>query len=449
MSAWLLDIKNWSQLPKRYGHDEDAMYRNKRNILFSQITLLGTIVGILHALTGLLGQNFVLPLMDFLMTAFVFLSYLINESGRHLTAKILLLSFLNIFFFFYSLVTPRELGIYVFYFPWVAVAALIFSHEEEFWRMFFIGLSALLLIVLFLSDFNLLASWRMVNIKPGGAFVFNIVTSILATAAFIYFMIHLSEASEKKLRKLTDEIRQKNSELQRTNEQLDRFVYSASHDIKLPIISIKGLTNLARIDCNDERALSYFSKIENQADKLGIFLLEMLEYTRNNRTGLRQEKVNLSTLVDEVIDGLSHLENAKKIEFRKFIRIEGEVILDRIRCMVILNNLISNAIKYHNYEIDNPWVKIMISRVGKSIQVMVADNGLGIHDQYKDKVFEMFFRAPSQAGGEAGQTSSSPVGSGLGLFIVKETVEKMNGKIMLSSKEGEGACFRIDLPLVA
>jgi len=105
--------------------------------------------------------------------------------------------------------------------------------------------------------------------------------------------------------------------------------------------------------------------------------------------------------------------------------------------MVILNNLVSNAIKYHNYSLTNPWVKIRISKVNDMIQVMVADNGLGINDEYKDKVFEMFFRA-----------SNSP-GSGLGLFIVKETVEKMNGKIMLSSREGEGACFRIDLPLVA
>ncbi len=444
MRTWLLDIKNWSQLAKRYGHDDDVMYRNKRNILFSQITLLGSIVGIIHALQGLMGENFVLPLMDFIMTAILFLSYLTNESGKHLVAKVLLLLFLNVFFFIYSLITPPEIGIYVFYFPWVAAAALIFNHDERFWRVFFIGMSVACLFVLFVTDFNLLANWRM-DIAPGRSFLFNITTSILITALFIYFMIHLSEGSEEKLRKLTAEIRQKNSELQQTNEQLDRFVYSASHDIKLPIISIKGLTNLARIDCHDEKALSYFSRIENQADRLGIFLLEMLEYTRNNRTGLRQEKVNLATLVDEVIEGLGHLENAKKIEFRKFIRIEGEVMLDRIRFMVILNNLVSNAIKYHNYEISNPWVKIMISRVGDTVQVLVADNGLGIHDQYKDKVFEMFFRAAD----EPGQTSGSPLGSGLGLFIVKETVEKMNGKIMLSSKEGEGACFRIDLPLVA
>jgi signal transduction histidine kinase len=438
MSTWLLDIKNWSKLPKRYGQDEEALYRNRRNILFSQITLLGCIVGILHSIEGLVDNNFVLTLLDFFMTTVAFLAYLVNESGRHRLAKIMLLLFLNLFCFFYSVITPREIGIYFFYFPWVAIAALIFNDDENFWRIFFITLSIALLVVLFISDFELLSAWRLKIILVSRALVFNVVISILLTALFIFFMIRLSEGSEEKLRLLTNEVRKKNAELQRSNEQLDRFVYGASHDIHLPIISIKGLTHLAGIDCEDPKAQGYFTKIEKQTDKLGTFLLEMLEYTRNIKTGIKPEKVNIASLVDDVIDGLSNLENARRIEFRKFIRLEEDVRIDRVRFMVIMNNLISNAIKHHNYDNENPWVKIMISKVNNNIQVMVADNGHGIHEEYKDKIFEMFFRA-----------SSSPLGSGLGLFIVKETVEKMNGRIMLSTTEGEGACFRIDVPLVA
>jgi len=438
MSTWLLDIKNWSQLPKRYGHDEEALYRHKRNILFSQITLVGCIVGMLQALQGLVDKNFALTILDFMIAIFAFASYLVNESGRHRTAKIMLLSFLNIFFFFYSLITPREIGIYFFYFPWVVIAALIFNDEENFWRVFFISLSVALLVVLFISNFDLLSMWRLNNLVIDRVFVFNVVASILLTAIFIFLMIHLSEGSEQKLRLLTKEVRKKNAELQRSNEQLDRFVYSASNDIRLPIISIKGLTHLAAIDCDDQKARAYFTKIEKQTDKLGLFLLEMIEYTRNNRTSIKPEKVNLSSLVDDVIESLSNLENAGRIEFKKFIRLDKDVNIDRVRFMVIVNNLISNAIRHHNYAIQNPWVKIMISKVDNNIQVMVADNGHGINEEYKDKIFEMFFRA-----------SDSPLGSGLGLFIVKETVEKMNGKIMLSTAEGEGACFRIDVPLVA
>jgi signal transduction histidine kinase len=438
MREWFLNVNNWSRLPKRYGHNEEALYRNKRNILFSRIVLIGSLVGIAHAIEGMSGRHYFSPLVDLLMTAVLFVGYYINESGKHLTAKVLLLSFVNIFFFFYSLTSPRDAGIYVFYFPLVAAAALIFSNEERSWRLFFISMSVVFLLVLFISDFNLPAEWRLTNIASGRPLVFNVAASILITAIFIYFMLQLNEASERRLHKLAAEIRQKNTELQQSNEQLDRFVYSASHDIKLPIIAIKGLTHLATIDCPDPKALIYFSRIENQADKLSAFLLEMLQYTRNSKTSVRLEKVNLHELVDEVIDNLSNLENARRIEFKKFIRIEGSVMVDRVRFMVIMNNLISNAIKFHNYDISNPWVKVMISKVNDKMQVMIADNGLGINEEHKEKVFEIFFRA-----------SNSAFGSGLGLFIVKETVEKMNGKIMLSSTEGEGACFRIDLPLVA
>jgi len=438
MREWLLDVKNWSRLPRRYGHDDEAMYRHKRNILFSQIVLVGGIVGIVHAIEGLLERSFPLPFLDFFMTAMLFISWYLNESGKHLIAKVLLLSFLNIFFFFYSLITPREIGIYVFYFPWVAAAALIFSSEERFWRLLFISLSVAFLMTIFIFDISLLSNLKFDYTETARPFVFNVVMSLLVTAIFIYFMTQLNEDSEERLRKLTREIKQKNSELQMSNEQLDRFVYSASHDIKLPIIAIKGLAHIGMMDSKDDTSLAYFSKINSQTDRLSRFLLEMIDYTRNDKTNVRLERVKIGELVDEVIENLSHLDNAARIEFKRFIRIEENVMIDRVRFMVILNNLISNAIKYHNYNIANPWVKIMISKQGDKIQVMIADNGLGINDEYKDKVFEMFFRG-----------SDSPIGSGLGLFIVKETVEKMNGKIMLSSTEGEGACFRIDLPLVA
>ena len=167
LSSWFLDVKNWSRLPQIYGHDEELMYRNKRNMLFSQITLVGGLAGIFHAVESLIDHNYLLPFLDFVMTAFVFASYQLNESGRHLTAKVLLLAFLNIFFFFYSLITPREIGAYVFYFPWVAAAALIFNTDERFWRVFFISLSVVLLLVLFISDFNLLSVWRQGFVKSG------------------------------------------------------------------------------------------------------------------------------------------------------------------------------------------------------------------------------------------------------------------------------------------
>ncbi len=438
MIANLISVRNWSRLSRVYGQDEETLYRNKRNILFSQITFLGVFIGLFHAGEDLLGGVVILSVMDVLMTAFVFLAYVINETGRHRAAKIFLLTFLNIFFFVYSLITPKELGIYLFFFPWVATAALVFEADEHAYRWLFILLPLVLLSILFVTNFNLLADFRFDTLVVGHGFIVNLLTSLIVTVSFIFLVVNMHESAEKRYKKLASEIQQKNMELQKTNEELDRFIYSASHDLKAPVNSIKGLTHLAQRDCDDPKSLSYFSRIENQTDRMGIFLLELFEYARNQRTNLRPEKVSISGLVDEIVDNLRYMDGADRIEFKKHIRVDGPVVIDRVRLMVILNNLISNAIKYHNYNQEKPWVKVMINRVGNTIQVMVADNGLGINNEFKDRIFEMFFRA-----------SDRPIGSGLGLFIVKETVEKMEGKIMVSSNPGEGACFRIDLPLVA
>ena len=450
-SSWL-DVRNWSRLPFKLGYDDESVFKNKRNILFSHITFLSSVASSAYFLLLILSGNAEMSVLGLLLGAVVLAAYLLNESRHHRISKILALGLGNLIFLVYSVLAPTSVVIFAFFFPLITASVLIFNRAENGLRTLFsvvaiAGLIVSVLIRTWLPDLPLLDV-----ATPQLVFVINLTLSIGMTAAFVYLMMRLNEDVEAKLRQLAEEVKQKNNDLQRTNEQLDRFVYSASHDIKVPVMAIKGLANLARIEGADNTSLTYFRRIENQADKLSAFLLEMLEYTRNGKTALRLERVNLAHLVDDVIDGLSHLENAHRVEFKKFIRLEGEVMIDRIRFMVILNNLISNAIKFHNYELRNPWIKIMISRVDTNIQVMVADNGLGINDKFKDKVFEMFFRAPSLSSLETeehGLTSASPLGSGLGLYIVKETVEKMNGRIMLSSTEGEGACFRIDLPLVA
>ncbi len=452
MKNWLFEVGNWSRLPMKLGYDDESIFKNKRNILFSQITFFSSATSVFYFGVLAFSGDFRVSILGLMMAAVLLSAYFLNEAGHHRISKVLALTLGNLAFLVYSIVAPASVAMFVFFFPLITASVLIFNRSENWLRITF-SLASIGSIVMALS----LRFWgvrvpEFEVARPEFVFMLNVGLSILMTAGFVYLMMRLNEDVEAKLRRLAEEVKQKNADLQRTNEQLDRFVYSASHDIKLPVIAIKGLANLARAEGADETSLTYFKRIENQADKLGAFLLEMLEYTRNGKTGLRLEKVNLTQLVDDVIEGLSHLENAQRVEFKKFIRIEGEVMIDRIRFMVILNNLISNAIKFHNYNLENPWIKIMISRVDTNIQVLVADNGLGIHDKFRDKVFEMFFRAPSLSSletEEPGLISASPLGTGLGLYIVKETVEKMNGRIMLSSTEGEGACFRIDLPLVA
>src|SRR5690606_29086038 len=123
----------------------EALYKYRRVILMSQFALFGSVVSLLHALEDIVDGLLFMPAMDIIMGVGVFTGYLINERGHHKTAKIFILTFLNIFFFVYSSLVPVELGIYLYYFPWVALAAVVFEVDENAYKIFFIALSVLLL----------------------------------------------------------------------------------------------------------------------------------------------------------------------------------------------------------------------------------------------------------------------------------------------------------------
>ena len=113
-----------------------------------------------------------------------------------------------------------------------------------------------------------------------------------------------------------------------------------------------------------------------------------------------------------------------------------DVKADKNRLAVVLNNLMANAIKYHDPKKAVQWIKVEVSNSNGTLKVKVSDNGMGIDPEHHDKVFDMFYRGTLHSNG-----------SGLGLYIVRETVAKMNGTISLDSKPGEGSSFLITLPV--
>jgi signal transduction histidine kinase len=432
MNWKIWEVRNWSGLNQKYEHDPEALFLNKRHILFSRITFAGTFMGLFHALEDIPEGQWILSGMDFIMTLLIFSAYLINESGRHRKAKIFLLAFLNLFFFIYAQITPRELGIYLFYFPWVAVAALVFDNRERNYRNAFIVLSVALILLLFLTDFSLLSRWRVSGVETRVPFVINLLTSLVVTAVFIFMMISINDTTEQRLIDQTHQIQKKNLELQKTNEEMDRFVYITSHDLKAPLQSLRGLTQLAH---TQDRPTEYLNLIDSQLVKMETFIQELLGYSRNARTSLQPEPVDIRKAVDEVINGLRYAKSAYDITFETFVRVKQPVPLDRMRLMIVLNNLIANSVQYRKPGGAN-WVKVMVNPTENGIQIMVADNGIGIREDQRPHIFKMFYK---------GNVESDK--SGLGLYIVKETAEKMGGTVQLSSSENEGACFRVELPV--
>ena len=237
-------------------------------------------------------------------------------------------------------------------------------------------------------------------------------------------------------RKNSEELlKSKNEELKKINEELDRFVYSASHDLRAPLTSLLGLINIAQTDHFINGISEHLELMKRSVVKLDSFIIDIINYSRNARLDLEVEKIDLESLVMETLDNLRYITAADKIE--KFVVVKQTVPLhsDSKRIGILLSNLISNAIRYHNLILDAPYIKVTGKVTKKEVVLEIIDNGKGIGKQYLNNIFEMFFRA-----------SDDSKGSGLGLYIVKETINKLNGSVSVYSEVGKGSTFTVTFP---
>ncbi len=243
------------------------------------------------------------------------------------------------------------------------------------------------------------------------------------------------ERSNEALRENGESLIKTLEELSDRNFELDQLVYRTSHDLRSPLRSILGLVNLYKLEIDD--STEYINKIEDRILKMDEFIKSMLNYSRASRMGIKHEKVDVKALIDEAIEGLEFLEGFKKMEIK--IQISGDqskVLLDKLRLKIVVGNILSNAIKYRNPELEANKLTIQIKVLKKSLKLVFEDNGIGISKNYLDKVFDMFYRATEQSDG-----------SGLGMYIVKQSIDRLKGKIEISSELGKGTKISILLPL--
>jgi PAS domain S-box-containing protein len=235
-------------------------------------------------------------------------------------------------------------------------------------------------------------------------------------------------------REAEDLLKAQNEELTKINSELDQFVYSASHDLKAPLMSVKGLVNMIKIDPDKKNIDHYLHLIENSICKLDYFINDIIHYSRNSRMEIMPSKIDFRELVKESIDSLKYMQDADLV--RSIINIEEEAPFysDHSRLLIIFNNIISNAVRYQDKDKES-FLKIDVKTRHEKTIIEFVDNGVGIAEEFQENVFKMFFRA-----------SYESKGSGLGLYIVKGTIEKLNGKISVQSKLGEGTKFYIEVP---
>ncbi|MGX7666402.1 sensor histidine kinase [Flavobacterium pedocola] len=227
-----------------------------------------------------------------------------------------------------------------------------------------------------------------------------------------------------------------NQELKTANYELDRFVYSTSHDLRAPLNSMLGLIEIAQDDTSDELMQGHLQMLKGNAKKLDGFICDILDYSRNSRMEIHKEPINFYELLEDVTQNLKFMGDTNRVVDFK-IDISGDIPFhsDKNRLVTILNNLISNAIRYQNPNVTDPFVNIKIDSSTTEANIVISDNGIGIRKELHPKIFDMFYRV-----------SHESVGSGLGLYIVKEAISKLNGNIEVQSEIGEGTTFAIKIP---
>jgi PAS domain S-box-containing protein len=218
-----------------------------------------------------------------------------------------------------------------------------------------------------------------------------------------------------------------------TSQELDTFFYKASHDLKGPLASVMGIVNLARMENQDELMEKYFKMVESSVTKLDGTLLDLVELARARKGCNKLSEINVKELMQETLNSLKHLSNFDSINFELQIDSSLQITADKVLMLSVIQNLVQNSVNYCNPV--KPWIQIRAIETEEGIELEIADNGKGIPEKVKDKVFEMFYRGNSDSNG-----------SGLGLFIVKNALEKMHGKIHFESKEEKGSTFYVSIP---
>jgi nitrogen-specific signal transduction histidine kinase len=237
------------------------------------------------------------------------------------------------------------------------------------------------------------------------------------------------------LKKNAKLVQQKNVELEKLNLELNNIIYSITHDFRSPILAVKALVELLKKSVIlNQRFEGFLDMITDSIDKLDDQIIDIYHFVKNVNSENRFTFINLEEIVNEIFNMVKH-SVPYPIELR--IDIEEKVVFysDAYRLKILLNNLISNAVKYSSNRDNNAFVEF-IARVDENEAVFyIKDNGEGIPDQLKEKVFDIYFRA-----------NKSTSGTGLGLFICSEVVRKLNGNIELESTLGKGSTFRVSIP---
>lgn len=407
----------------------------RRNRLTKSLVVALFVVSVFYLmLYFIFGWRSIDLLFVFPFVAIAVVLHVMLHFGFYTSAKVLGLLMFNIALFFVASSESTATGVYLHYVTCIAVAITIFRYEQRRISIAFAAFSMAQLLAVNLFSFDFVPE----RIYPPDLIrlLFAIHAPIVAfiSVSCILLIMAMNVEAEHHLKEKQRVIEMQNEELKKANQELDRFVYSASHDLRAPLTGISGLIGLMEID-HETPPEVILDKIKGQVNKMDNFITDIVNYSRNSRQEVNLENLSLRALVDEVFKTLSHFELAPRMAMRNDIDPAVMISTDRHRMKVILTNVIGNSIRYADVSKSEPFVAVTFEKLAREHAIHIQDNGVGIAAAYLPKIFDMFFRA-----------NNSSKGSGLGLYIVKEAVKKLNYRVEVVSQEGSGSTFSILIP---
>lgn len=408
----------------------------KRVVLTGQLCILTIIISLVFFTIDLTQTKYYYLPFEFGCALVAFAGLILNRHGKHTLSKVLLITGVNLTTYLLSESEPVEIGLYLFFIVTNIGTIAIFGFEERKMMFFFISLSMTLFLLSLFTDIAVLPK----AVKTDDYVTFNIfvnfLVSFVASSVILYFLINLNYRSENVLKENERQIMIKNDELTKVNAELDRFMYSTSHDLRSPISSVLGLIQLAKMTNDPEEIKRYIEMMEGRLASLNKFIKDISDYSRNARTGVDLHPVLVHKMVIDIVENLKFYPGAEKMKVHVEIDCNFEIHTDPTRLQLILSNLISNSFKYLDPYKENPFIKVSVKSTPTHVQFQIEDNGLGIPENFLPRIFEMFFQAHEKS-----------EGSGLGLYIVKEAISKLNGTIEATSKLEIGSQFNVSLPV--
>jgi signal transduction histidine kinase len=263
------------------------------------------------------------------------------------------------------------------------------------------------------------------RIKKSRQYAFLLGLSLVFATVVVILLYRNNQYRRRMNEKLDGLVKERTHELINTNEkliksrkELNNFLYKTSHDIRGPIATLMGLTNLTRLEYPNENIDFFLRKIDSTAEHLNEIINRLTIISHISTQPVTIEKINLFELIHKIIKDCE-IQYSRKIQFKIKGNPPDFINSDKVLMDYILRSLLNNSYKYANDKESNPYIELKVS-ADPDLSITVTDNGIGIQKKYADRIFDLFFVA-----------NEKDHGAGIGLYQAMLAVERLRGSITL------------------